>query len=317
MALVIRFGMKVSLPVAVFIVLAFLLIIVPFGRVQGQVYIQYKVMLSSDGSAVWAVTEVSNMNGTVDSLTSFQGKVDALLGDAAFSTNREMAVDNNSFVIDTSITSSSTKTTEYMFTWLNFSRVQNGQMTIGDVFSVPGFFNRLYGDGALQISYPTNCTLEVVTPVPDQTDPTTQTLQWLGTQFFETEHPNIVLQSRQSTGSSAQPSYLLEGSVSAVAVAITVSGLFLLVVRRKKQNSPEVITSPAMPLLETDEEKIVRILRSSGGSLFQSSVTDQSSYSKAKVSQLLTLLETKGVVKRHKKGRDKIVDLIEKEKGKK
>ena len=74
--------MKIRLPVALFIVLAFLLMMAPSARVQAQVYIQYKVQLNSDGSAVWTVTEVSNMNGTVDSLTSFQAKVDALLSEA-------------------------------------------------------------------------------------------------------------------------------------------------------------------------------------------------------------------------------------------
>jgi uncharacterized membrane protein len=256
------------------------------------------------------------MNGTVDSLTSFQAKVDALLSEATNDTNREMAVDNSSFLIDTAITSSSATTTEYMFTWLNFSQTQSGQMIMGDVFSVPGFFNWLYGDGALQISYPANYTLESVSPVPDQKDTSTQTLEWLGTQFFETEHPSIVVNSQHVNGNSVQP-YLLEGSISGVAVATIVSAMFLLVVRRKKQNNQVVNASPVMPLLETDEEKIVRIIRLSGGSLFQSSITDQSSFSKAKVSQLLSLLETKGIVRRYKKGRDKIVDLIEKEKRKK
>ena len=63
--------------------------------------------------------------------------------------------------------------------------------------------------------------------------------------------------------------------------------------------------------LESDEEKVMNFLRSSGGSLRQSRVSEQFGFSKAKTSQLLTSLEKKGVVARYKRGRDKIVNLIE------
>jgi uncharacterized membrane protein len=205
-----------------------------------------------------------------------------------------------------------------MFTWLNLSKTEKGQLTVGDVFSVPGFFNQLYGDGALQISYSANYTLKSVSPAPDERDDSTQTLQWLGTQFFVAEHPSIILVAQdQASANSGQQAYLLIGSISAVVAAAAVAGWYLLANRRHKQNNKELTVASTMTLLETEEEKVIKVLRSNGGSAYQSAITEQCRFSKAKTSQLLTALEAKGVVRRYKKGRDKIVNLNEQAKGEK
>jgi uncharacterized membrane protein len=291
---------------------------VPLGGVQAQTYTQYKIQLNSDGSAVWTIIQVSGLNGTVDTWADFQQKVTTLVTAAANQTQRPMDADNDTFQTSTTVTSSDSKTTEYIFTWLNFSKTENGQLTVGDVFSVSGFFNQLYGDGALQINYPSNCTLKSVTPTPDERDDSTQTLQWLGTQFFVAEQPSIILVAQnQTSANSGQQPYLLIGSVSAVAVAAAIASWFFLANRRRKQNSKELTVSSTVTLLETEEEKVIKVLRSNGGSAYQSAITEQCRFSKAKTSQLLTALEAKGVVRRYKKGRDKIVNLNEQAKGEK
>jgi len=294
------------------------LIIASSGRVQAQTYTQYKIQLNSDGSAALTIIQVSGLNGTVDTWADFQQKVTALVAAAATQTHRQMSVDNDTFQTSTTITSSDSKTTEYMFTWQNISKTENGRLITGDVFSVSGFFNQLYGDGALQIIYPANYTLESVTPTPDERDDSTQTLQWLGTQFFVAEQPSIILVAQdQASANSGQQPYLLIGSVSAVVAAVAVAGWFFLVYRRRKQSSKELPVASTMTLLETEEEKVIRVLRSNGGSAYQSAITEQCRFSKAKTSQLLTALEAKGVVRRYKKGRDKIVNLNEQAKGEK
>ena len=310
--------MKLRIPIVLFIAMAFLLIIASSGRVQAQTYTQYKIQLNSDGSAAWTIIQVSGLNGTVDTWAGFQQKVTALVTAAAAQTHRPMGVDNDTFQTSTTITSSDSKTTEYMFTWLNFSKTENGQLIVGDVFSVSGFFNQLYGDGALQINYPANYTLKSVTPTPDERDDSTQTLQWLGTQFFVAEQPSIILVAQeQASANSGQQPYLLIGSVSAVAAAAAIAGWFFLANRRHKQNSKELTVASTVTLLETEEEKVIKVLRSNGGSAYQSAITEQCRFSKAKTSQLLTALEAKGVVRRYKKGRDKIVNLNEQAKGEK
>jgi uncharacterized membrane protein len=312
--------MKLRILIILFIAMACLLTIVPLGRVQAQTYTQYKIQLNSDGSAAWTIIQVSGLNGTVDTWAGFQQKVTALVTAAANQTQRPMGVDNDTFQTSTTITSSDSKTTEYMFTWLNFSKTENGQLTAGDVFSVSGFFNQLYGDGALQINYPSNYTLKSVAPTPDERDDSTQTLQWLGTQFFVAEQPSIILVAQeQASANSGQQPYLLIGSVSAVAVAVAaaIASWFFLANRRHKQNSKELTVASTVTLLETEEEKVLKVLRSNGGSAYQSAITEQCRFSKAKTSQLLSALEAKGIVRRYKKGRDKIVNLNEHAKGEK
>jgi len=307
---------KLRITIALFISLALILIIASAG-VQAQTYTQYKIQLNTDGSAAWTIIQVSGLNGTVDTWADFQLKVTILVTAAANQTQRPMSVDNDTFQTSTTITSSDSKTTEYMFTWLNFSQTENGQLTVGDVFSVSGFFNQLYGDGALQINYPANYTLKSVTPTPDERDDSTQTLQWLGTQFFVAEHPSIILVAQKQASANAGQPYLLIGSVSAVAVAAAVAGWFLLANRRHKRNSKESTVASTVTLLETEEEKVIKVLRSNGGSAYQSAITEQCRFSKAKTSQLLTDLEAKGIVRKYKKGRDKIVNINEQAKGEK
>jgi len=311
--------MKPRIIIALFIAMAFILIIAFSGRVQAQTtYTQYKIQLNSDGSAAWTIIQVTSLNGTVDTFADFQQKATALVTVAAAQTQRPMSADDSTFQTSTTITSSDSKTTEYMFTWLNFSETLNGQLIVGDVFGVSGFFNQLYGDGALQINYPANYTLKSVTPTPDERDDSTQTLQWLGTQFFVGEQPSIILvPQNQASPNSGQLPNLLIGTVSAIAAAAAIAGWFLIANRRRRQNSKESTAASTVTLLETEEEKILKVLRSNGGSAYQSAITEQCRFSKAKTSQLLSALEAKGVVQRYKKGRDKIVNLNEQAKGEK
>jgi len=310
--------MKLRISTALFITTAFILIIASYGRVQAQTYTQYKVQLNGDSSATWTITQVSGINGTSDTWADFQEKIASLVNAAASQTNRQMGIDDSSLQMSTFFASNDSKTTEYTFTWLNFSITENRRLVAGDVFGVAGFFNKLYGDGELEINYPTNYTLESVTPTPDQKDTSTQTLTWLGTQFFVTENPSIVLSAQEevAANSGQQPMYVLIASVSAAAViAATVASWLFFIVRRKKSKETPAMATLTLP--ETEEEKVVRVLRSNGGSAYQSAVTEQCRFSKAKTSQLLTALERKGIVRRYKKGRDKIVNLSENVKGEK
>src|SRR5208283_2376063 len=110
----IQVHMKLRILIILFIAMACLLTIVPLGRVQAQTYTQYKIQLNSDGSAAWTIIQVSGLNGTVDTWAGFQQKVTALVTAAANQTHRQMSVDNDTFQTSTTITSSDSKTTEYM-----------------------------------------------------------------------------------------------------------------------------------------------------------------------------------------------------------
>jgi uncharacterized membrane protein len=102
-------------------------------------------------------------------------------------------------------------------------------------------------------------------------------------------------------------------AVSAIAIAASLIGFYMF--RRNKQKTKKGIAAPlaATTLIESDEDKILKIIRNAGGILNQTAIAEQCRFSKAKTSQLLATLEQKGVIKRFKKGRDKIVTLTEKQ----
>lgn len=308
--------------VAVLIATMCILILASYGNAEAQInttYTQYKIQLNSDGSASWVITQVSGLNGTVDTWSGFQEKITSLIAEAAAQTSRPMQVDNNSLEMSTILTSSNSKTTNYDFTWLNFSVIQNNRLTVGDVFNVEGFFNQLYGDGELQINYPANYTLLSVNPTPNQNDSSSQSLLWLGTQFFVTSNPLIVFEHQQqpAANSNQQEFYLLLGSVSAVVIAAILGSWFFLTNRRHKQRNKETSIAAVVTTPQSEEDKVILVLRNNGGTAFQSAITEKCRFSKAKTSQLLTSLEKQGIVRRYKKGRDKVVILTEQAEGEK
>ena len=95
-----------------------------------------------------------------------------------------------------------------------------------------------------------------------------------------------------------------------VAAAAILSSLGFYIFRRRRTAKPAPVAIAAEPVeFETEEGKILKLLKSSGGSMRQSAIVEQCKFSKAKTSQLLAVLEKNGSITRYKKGRDKIVNL--------
>jgi uncharacterized membrane protein len=288
-----------------------------------QEFVQYKVQVNVDGSASWTITQASSLNGTIDSWKGFQQRVTDLVTSASNQTQRTMGVDANSLQLNT-IWENQSQTTEYQFTWLNFSVVQGNRIVFGDVFQANGFFNKLYGDGELQIVYPLNYTLSSVFPQPNGDNTAPHTLDWLGTDFFVKGNPSIVLlpsapspSPNQTADFTGWPVYATIGSGTAIAVVALSVGFYLFRRNRSQKTSISPNNLPlTVPIVESEEGKILKALQASGGSAYQSALTDQCRFSKSKTSQLLTALEKSGVVRRYKKGRDKIVTLSEQSKTK-
>ena len=304
--------MKLRIPVVFLITLALVLIITTSVRVSAQTYTGYTIQVNSDGSATWTIKQVTGLSVTTDTLAIFQDRVTDLANRAASQTSRTMSIDNDSLQMSTAKLTENSKTTQYIFTWWNFSRTSNSGIYVGDVFAVPNIFNQLYGDGALQITCPENYAVESVTPPADQSDVSEHTLRWFGTQFFVTEKPSIIfhLQQHADTNSNQLSAFIAAGlAITAVGI---VSGLLFVKSRKNHKNKDATVTTRF--LFETEEEKILRVLRLTGGSAYQSTIIEQCKFSKTKTSELLSALEKKGFVRRVKKGRDKIVSLTEEEK---
>ena len=293
------------------IVAAFLaLLILPIYKAQGQDYVEYNIRINDDASAEWRIIQVSDINAPIDTWTEFQQRIPDLVEAASNATQREMELDFDSMQIDTRISSES-KTTEYLFTWLNFSMNQGHLLSFGDVFRVENFFAQLYGDSSLKITYSPNFAVKSISPEPNERDNRTQTLVWYRTQDFLSGNPSIVLTSGNPRENGNDGNWLVALAVGVAAVSVVASiALFFVLKRRKSAVKTVATTSPmAKSLVESDEDKIIEIIKSSGGTLRQSAITEKSRFSKAKTSQLLTALEQKRVVTRVKKGRDKIVTL--------
>ncbi len=307
-------GMKVRRLTVCCAVFLSLLLLFPIYKANCQDYIEYKVHVRSDGSAAWIITQASDLNGTIDTWEGFQVRIFNLVESAASVTHREMAVDENSLQINTTISSGS-KITEYMFVWQNFSLANNGGLSFGDVFNVKGFFTQLYGDASVQISYPLNFGVKSASPAPNESDDSLKTMKWYSTQTLVNNKPSTLLVITKITTDSENGNndlwkqYAIIGIASVVAAFSSLGGFF--VYRRRKLNlevSKATIISSAIQVEEGDEQ-IIGLLKISGGTMRQSAIVEQTKFSKAKTSQLLAALEKKGVITRYKKGRDKIVNL--------
>lgn len=291
---------------------ALLILLLPLYTAHCQNHVEYKIQIYNDTSASWTITKVSSIDTAID-VGGFQQKIAALVDAAANVTQREMTLDVDSLQMSDDISwETQSRKTVYAFKWQNFSISKNGEITFGDVFRVADFFNQLYGDGALQISYPSTYSVLSVSPRPDERDDSVQTLKWLGTEYFINGEPTITLTSKSQSESGGEwQQYAIMGTGAAVAVAISLAGVYVLKRRKLKAQASQAATLSGAPLVESDEEKIIKVIRSSGGNMRQSAITEQCRFSKAKTSQLLAALEQKGVIRRYKRGRDKIVTLNE------
>jgi uncharacterized membrane protein len=243
----------------------------------------------------------------------FQSRLSSLINATESVTGRNMTgiLDSITFA-----PSGSYAAVEYKFQWMNFSKKEDSEIIIGDVFQVKDFFDQLYGDGQVNMTYPSQYVIESKTePLPYKEDDSSRTLIWLGTDDFKDGNPSIVLIESSSTSGflEAWQSMILIAGLSVLAAGSLI-GFYAFKLRKKKEK--EIMTTLEVSSLgiESNEDRIVKILKSSGGSLCQSAIAEQCKFSKAKTSQLLATLEDNGIVTRYKRGRDKIVVLNEQEK---
>ena len=271
--------------------------------------VEYDITIYGDGSALWIIRQILNIEANV-TLESFPEKVSALINETRNVTGREMASNYTSVTVYFSH-ETSTKKVEYQFLWINFSQKIDNKLVIGDVFKLSNFFDRLYGDGSLYLTYPAEYELQEVSPECDEQYASLHMIRWISASSFQEGDPNIVLvpASQQKKGWSENP--VVYVIIGAVIAALSFFAYFKKVrFRRKYEKEREgEYTISRQP--ETDEEKILRLLRMAGGRMAQRSLVEQSGFSKAKISQILATLEGKGVISRVKKGRSKIVILEE------
>jgi uncharacterized membrane protein len=280
------------------------------GTVLGENQPTYAIRIGSDGSATWTVTQTLETNSSIETLETLQNRITPLVAASESTVGRAMTASADSL---TFTASGSYIEAEYKFQWENFSKIEGGQIVIGDVFQVPGFFSQLYGDGAVDMSYPPEyVVVGTVVPRPSTQNDSIQSLGWLGTKDFNGGTRIVLAEKSATTGLLGT----FEENMVLIAILLVIAagsvGVYVFRHNRKKKiRAPETPELRSLPVMESDEDKAVKLISSSGGSLHQSAITDRLGFSKAKTSQLLTVLEHKGVILRYKRGRDKIVVLVE------
>jgi uncharacterized membrane protein len=291
-------------------------LLVPYEEVLGASQLEYTIQIGSDGSATWTVTQTLGTNSSFETLETLQNSITLLVEASESITGRAMTASGVSLAF-TGLTNSSYIEAVCKFEWENFSEVEGSHIVIGDVFQTANFFDQLYGDGQVYIIYPSQYVVETVKPTPFAQNDSTQTLEWLGT--TDLENGTRIVLIPESTASNfldtlTENAFLIVGLVAIAAGSSAVLYSFRRK-RKKKISNLEKRELKNLPIMENDEDRTLKLIRSSGGTLHQSAITDQFGFSKAKTSQLLAVLERKGIIKRYKKGRDKIVVLAEENSG--
>jgi len=318
--------MKTKLGVAIFLLL-FLTILFPFGIVFCQDQLEenttFKIEVHMDGSATWIIERRFPLKTEEDVrifqqyasefeaqkeayLEEFSNKTRELVNRASVITGRSMRAEN--FGIAVSILETATGSfgvIKYQYDWVGFAKVEDNRVTIGDVFE-GGFY--LYRDDALIVKYPSGYVIVAVSPTPDDTREPDRTLTWYGRRNFGAGEPTVILEKRVPTIIDTLKEYapLIVGLI--VIAGIGSAGLWFFKFRKKEKigGFPPRVTLG----IEDDEDRVIKLLRAAGGRLYQSTITEQCGFSKSKTSELLTAMEKRGIVKRGKKGREKLVTLI-------
>ena len=275
--------------------------------------ITYTININEDGSAVWIV-EYRTLLTTKEDFSSFENYTQQLqsvhstefkelmqksASEAAVATSRNMIAKD--FSGDAAIQSTPTGTygvVHYSFTWTNFAKT-GPTVSIGDVF-VGGLY--LSKDNTLIIQYPPGYTVEQVSPQPDQSR---EGMMWYGLRSFGAGEPRIVL---------SKPSFPLLTAVLAVIVIFIVGAgayIYLHKIRAEKEIPEDVAGNITENDMMDLEDRIVKLLKESGGSLYQSEIGRKLELPKSTVSSALNELYNKNIIQKIKKGRENLIRLAE------
>lgn len=272
----------------------------------------YIVEVQTDGSANWII-ERRTLNASdvfqyssIEYLQEFSSNINALVDKALIKTGREdMKAEN--FTTTTTFykaTTGSYGTIKYKFDWSKFAESEDTRIIVREVF-VDGIF--LFGNGTLIVRYPQEYLVIWISPKPDVEF--NQTTTWYKLQNFKEGEPILVVQKEKLNTLSSLEQYF---PIIAGIATFGICSLGLWFFKFRKRERTEVGGSvPKFPLVTEDaEEKIIMLLKTAGGRSDQSAITQQLGFSRSKTSKLLTAMEDKKIIVRQKKGREKLVTLV-------
>ena len=287
------------------------------------------LQLQSNGDAQWTITDTyaledENDTRAFEQLAGQYTDDEADIGweqsfreasqAATAATGREMTITN---VSRRSTVSDGRGTLELTFTWTNFARSTGSRLIVQDGFNTTDgtWFPRLYENQTLIISPPEGYG---VTSAPE-TDINDGSLRFEGPQTFEPGYLNIVYEGNPSP---------IDGTVLAWLAVSLLAALGLAVLVRYLQRTdgvpvPDVGTDatesdPASDSGETandgldvellsDEERVERLLEDNGGRMKQARIVEETGWSNAKVSQLLSSMDDSDRIDKLRIGRENLI----------
>ena len=304
---------RFSIVAVTVVLLLFIPVIAGAAPVPPDSSITYTITLKEDGTAIWhveyrTILAADEDIGAFDSyaknvsftyLPQFQDLMQRSAAQAAAATSRTMEITD--FAGDTVIQSTPTGrfgVVYYSFSWKNFAKTGTN-LAIGDACA-GGMY--LAKDNTLVIRYPSGYTVSVTEPAPDQVR---DGLIWYGQRSFGAGEPRLVVEKPDFPWLPV----LLGGGI----VLIVIAGLYGVILKRRRSepDEPEVA---AVPLSEADllslEERIIQLLKTSGGEQYQSEIVKNLGLPKSTVSATLNDLHKRGSIQKIKKGRENLIRLI-------
>jgi len=281
-----------------------------------------RIEIHQDGSATWLIQKETTLDTESDmaafleyvnltSLDDFLNNVKSVVSEASIITGRAMKVEN----FDTTASVLNTTTgfkgiIQFHYDWVGFAKeIEDEKIKVGDALN--GLLDLSRND-ILIIQYPAGYTIESVDPEQDDSKDSDRTITWYGPRNFGAGEPTVILRKNRF---SVVDLIMDNAFVIILIVLSSCLGLLGFITLKSLKEQKDQKASETIPLsaeLEGDEEKVINLLKKSGGRLYQKSIAKHCKFSKSKTSELLTAMERKGTVSRKKKGREKLVVLIDK-----
>jgi uncharacterized membrane protein len=242
-------------------------------------------------------------------------------------TGRSMNITNvtrNATIVGENASGADTGRLTLGFTWTAFARTNGERLAVGDAFNttrgtwLPG----LTANQTLIIESPPRYTV-TRSPVGF----TNGTLVWHGPATFAPGTPTAVFTSRASANRTPEPdngplASLPPLALGASIVVLTAVGAYALTRRETGESeplteestasdsvaSPEP-TPPAETELLSDEERVERLLERNDGRMKQAAIVNETGWSNAKVSQLLSAMAEDDRIDKLRIGRENLISL--------
>jgi hypothetical protein len=260
-------------------------------------HVEYRTLLAADEDVGAFDSYAKNVSFTY--LPQFQDLMQRSAAQASAATSRPMEISD--FAGDAVIQTTPTGrygVVYYSFSWKNFAKTGT-DLTIGDAFA-GGLY--LAKDNTLVIRYPSGYTVSVAEPAPDQVR---DGLIWYGQRSFGAGEPRLIFEKPSFPGLPE----LLGGLLCVIALA----GLYVVLSKRRSPEPVEADDPPVM-LSETEllslEERIIQLLKTSGGEQYQSEIVKNLGLPKSTVSATLNDLHKRGIIQKVKRGRENLIRLI-------